>query len=265
MWRRSLALVLAAAGGLLVLPAIGGGLGAARADASSPGQSNNWFGYGQNVLAGGTLAHQVSATWHVPAVHQRVAGQAENSAVWTGIGGGCLGQGCTGVADETLIQAGTEQDVAADGTTSYSAWWEAVPAPQVTFAELTIKPGDGIRVTVAEDAPGLWTATIDDVSSGQTRSVTTTVPYPSDYSTAEWVMETPLLLGANSGLASLPAFAPVQFQNAQVNRQPAHLRYPAQAIDLVDSNGSVIASASPPDRRGDRFNACAQATCAPPN
>jgi len=260
--RRLLASAVAGAAlvaGMLAAPA--------RAAGPSAAQSDNWFGYGQNVLATGNFVRQVSATWHVPTVHQRVAGQAENSAVWTGVGGGCLGSNCSiGATDETLIQAGTEQDVNADGSTSYMAWWEAVPAPEVAFANLAIHPGDGVRTTVAQTGPEIWTVTVDDVTDGQSGSATVTVPYASDYSTAEWIVETPLLLGANAGFAALPAMSTVQIQNALVDGQPALLRYPAQAIDLIDANGNVVAAPSPPTgARGDRFDACAQPVCAAPH
>ena len=261
--RKSFWILALVALGLVVVPAVSGAP-AARAAAAS--QSQNWFGYAQNVLATGSVVTQVSATWHVPTVQQRVAGEAESSAVWTGVGGGCLGQDCSsGATDETLIQAGTEQDVAANGTTSYSAWWEAVPAPEVIFSGLSISPGDGIRVTVAQTGPEIWTITFDDITQGVSRSANATVPYTSDYSTAEWVAETPLVLGVGAGIAALPMMSPVTIQNAQINGNTPHLQYPTQAIDLVDGNGQVVASPSPPTgARRDRFNVCAAPTCAPP-
>jgi peptidase A4-like protein len=88
-----------------------------RANAS---QSNNWFGYDQGTIEQGGLKqfHSISGDWTVPAASQHVAGQAEASSDWIGVGGGCVDAGCT-VTDSTLIQAGTEQDVDASGKPSY--------------------------------------------------------------------------------------------------------------------------------------------------
>jgi len=40
------------------------------------------------------------------------------------------------------------------------------------------------------------------LTTGQ--SFSTTVPYTSTHTTAEWIEETPLLIGTNAGFASLP-------------------------------------------------------------
>src|SRR5437764_1123872 len=93
-------------------------------------KSNNWSGYNQGTVEQGSkLFNQISGDWNVPTATQHTAGQAEYSSSWIGIGGGCIDAGCT-ATDATLIQTGTEQDVAANGTASYSAWWELMPAPR---------------------------------------------------------------------------------------------------------------------------------------
>src|SRR6266513_4036278 len=94
-------------------------------------QSNNWFGYNQGTLEqGGKMFNAITGDWTVPTATQHAAGQAESSSDWIGIGGGCIDANCT-VGDNTLIQTGTEQDVAANGAASYSAWWELVPVPSL--------------------------------------------------------------------------------------------------------------------------------------
>ena len=50
----------------------------------------------------------------MPTASAHKAKEAEYSSTWVGIGGGCLNTACS-VTDNTLIQAGTEQDVAANG------------------------------------------------------------------------------------------------------------------------------------------------------
>jgi peptidase A4-like protein len=227
-------------------------------------QSNNWSGYNQGTLEqGGTLFHSIGAQWTVPAATQHTSGQAESSSDWIGIGGGCIDASCV-LTDPTLIQTGTEQDVGADGSASYSAWWEVIPGPSLTITSMAIHPGDRMSASIAEAAPNseVWTITISDLSDGQ--SYATTVPYSSTHATAEWIQETPLVLGAGAGFAALPNLTMPQFDHATVNGSPANLK-PSEQIQLMDSSGNVIAAPSSPDPDTDGFNVCTWAsTCSAP-
>src|SRR5437870_10168567 len=113
-------------------------------------KSNNWSGYNQGTLEkNGTQFSSVDGSWTVPTATQHKAGEAEYSATWVGIGGGCVDANCT-VTDNTLIQAGTEQDVGPGGRASYSAWWELIPAPGVTISNFPVRAGDHIHVDIRE-------------------------------------------------------------------------------------------------------------------
>jgi len=227
-------------------------------------QSSNWFGYSLgSVERGGTLFNSITGDWTVPSVSQHTNGQAEDSSDWIGIGGGCVDAGCT-VGDETLIQTGTEQDVSVTGQASYSAWWELVPAPSVSIS-MTVQPADHMHASLAELVPDsdVWTITLQDVTRNET--FTQTVPYPSTHLTAEWIEETPLLIGTDAGFASLPNLSSPVFDLATVNGQPAHLN-PSEEIQLIDSNSKVIGTPSAPDPDADGFNPCTWATaCSAPS
>jgi hypothetical protein len=227
-------------------------------------QSTNWFGYNAGTLERGTLFNSVTADWTVPTATQHKSGEAESSATWIGIGGGCLDASCA-VNDATLIQTGTEQDVDASGHATYSAWWELVPVPSVTISNMSVSPGDHIRASVAEVVPdsGLWTITLNDVTKNE--SFSTTVPYVSTHSTAEWIEETPLTIGSGgTGQASLPGLTPAPFTNASVNGASARLA-PAEELQLIDSSGKVIGTPSAPNAQANGFAACAWASsCALP-
>ena len=217
-------------------------------------QSSNWFGYDQGSVAlGGTLFTSISGDWTVPSASEHTAGQAADSSDWIGIGGGCVDAGCT-VGDETLIQTGTEQD--SDGT--YDAWWELVPAPSISIS-MTVAPGDHMHASIAELVPlsNVWAITLQDVTRGET--FTQTVPYASTHLTAEWIEETPLLLGTDAGFAALPNLTTIPFFDATVNGQNANLDA-SQEIDLIDSNGNVIGTPSAPTSSRDGFDVCAWAT-----
>ena len=91
----------------------------------------NWAGYIvasdlQNPQASIT---SISASWTVPAV--TISTQDTFSAIWIGIGG---------FFDNTLIQAGTEQD-SIQGQSEYSAWLELLPQNSFTIDTLSVSPG----------------------------------------------------------------------------------------------------------------------------
>jgi hypothetical protein len=226
--------------------------------------SNNWFGYQQGLLEQGTkLFSSISGDWTVPTATQHTTGQAENSSDWIGIGGGCIDATCT-TTDNTLIQDGTEQDVSATGQASYSAWWEVIPGPSIAIS-MTVAPGDHMHSSIAETVPNsnVWQMTLKDVTRNET--FTQTTPYSSTHATAEWIEETPLLIGTNAGFAALPNLTSPGFDLATANGAPAGLKSSEQ-ISLVDSSGKVIGSPSAPDPDLDGFNACTWATsCTAPS
>jgi hypothetical protein len=223
-------------------------------------QSSNWFGYNQGTLEKGTtLFNSITGDWTVPTATQHTAGQAESSSDWIGIGGGCVDSGCT-ATDSTLIQTGTEQDVSSTGAASYSAWYELVPAPSLTIS-MTVAPGDHMHAALSEVVPNsnAWTITLQDVTRGET--FTTTVPYSSTHGTAEWIEETPLLIGTNAGFASLPNLSNPGWTSATANGASAGLKTSEQ-MDLIDSNGNVIGAPSAPNATANGFNECTWAsTC----
>jgi Peptidase A4 family len=91
-------------------------------------------------------------SWTVPTATQHTAGQAENSSDWIGIGGGYIDANCP-LADSTVIQTGTEQDVNAHGGASYSAWWEIIPGPSLTITTMAVHPGDKMSASIAQVVP----------------------------------------------------------------------------------------------------------------
>jgi Peptidase A4 family len=259
-----LALVAALTGGVSTL-AEGSPTAAAPAHHGAPiavlkaSQSTNWFGYNQGALeTGKSLFHAITANWTVPRASQHKKGEDEYSSTWGGIGGGCLETSCT-VTDQTLIQAGTEQDVVS-GKPQYSAWWELIPAPGITITDMKVAPGDVMHLDIHEVITNseVWSITLTNVTRHQTFNQT--VPYTSTYGTAEWIEETPLIIGANGGLAPLPNLTRTAFDAGTANGANPHLT-PDEEIQLVNANtNKVYAVPSAPDSDTDGAAVCAWAT-----
>ena len=228
-------------------------------------QSSNWFGYNQgSIEQGHKLFNSITGDWTVPTASQHKSGQAEYSSDWIGIGGGCINANCL-LTDNTLIQTGTEQDVSSGGAASYSAWWEVIPGPSLTITNMKVGAGDRMHASLSQvlGVSNVWKITIQDLTRGETYS--TTVPYTSTHSTAEWIEETPLILGTNAGFAALPNLTTPAFDQAKTNGQPANLKA-SEEMQLIDSSGHVIGAPSAPDPDADGFNACTWATtCGAPS
>jgi hypothetical protein len=222
--------------------------------------SSNWFGYQQGALEqGGKLFTSITGSWTVPTATQHTSGQAEDSADWIGIGGGCVDSSCD-AGDETLIQTGTEQDVGSNGSTSYDAWYELVPAPELQITSMTVKPGDQMHASISQAAGEVWNITIQDVT--QEESYTTSVPYSSTMDTAEWIEETPLEIGTNAGFAALPNLTDPAFNSLTVNGANPNLTSSEQ-IQLTDSSGNVIGTPSAPNSTGNGFSECTWTSTCP--
>jgi len=229
------------------------------------GQSNNWAGYALGALdREGATFHGVSAQWNVPAAGPQGAGP-NASAVWVGIGGGCVDRSCAS-SDGTLIQAGTEQDVDSAGRATYSVWYELVPGPTVAVRTVQVHPGDTVRADIHEVSAGSesWSIAIDDLTTG--RSFSTVTAYPSSYLSAEWVVETPLMEDSNGGLSvgTLPALQPVGFRKVTLNGAAPALG--DARMSLVGFDGRTLAMPSAAGPGGDSFTVCESAArvCAPP-
>jgi hypothetical protein len=227
-------------------------------------QSSNWSGYNIGAdypqVSTGTTFTSVSGEWTVPTATQRTSGQAEDSASWVGIGGGCVDDSCT-VTDNTLIQAGTEQDVSATGQVSYDAWWEIIPETE-TEISLPVRAGNKISVSIAESTstPGQWSIVIKNLTTH--KSFSTTQTYSSSMDTVEWIEETPLEIGTTgSGIAAMPNLTTVHFLNAKYNGAAAGF----QTVDemQLDNNNMIEATPSAPGAKMVAFNDCTWKTSCP--
>jgi hypothetical protein len=209
-----------------------------------PWTARNWSGYALDDSS----YTDVVGSWTVPTVnapqHHKKARQY--SATWVGI------DGFNGGSD--LIQAGTEQDWA-NGTASYGAWWEILPAPETPIASITVHPDDNMTVSIAQGSPD-WTITVTDVTTGQ--SFTTKKIYGGEHSSAEWIQEAPTV---GRKIAALAHDSTVDFTGLLVNGANPGLTT-ADAGEMV-KGGKVISTPSSPNAAQNGF-AVAFGDIAPP-
>jgi hypothetical protein len=229
-------------------------------------QSSNWSGYNIGAdypqVSPGTTFTSVTGEWRVPKASLHSSSDSEeDSATWVGIGGGCVEDSCT-VTDNTLIQAGTEQDATSTGS-SYDAWWEIIPEPE-TEVSLPVKAGNLIKVTITETStPGQWSIEIDNLSTK--KNFTTTTPYSSSMDTVEWIEETPLEIGTEgTGLATMPNLTKVHIYGATYNGSNPGF----QKIDemQLSNNSEIEATPSAPTKKANAFYDCTwSSTCKGPS
>jgi hypothetical protein len=161
--------------------------------------SENWSGY---AVTGLTYT-QVAGSWIVPTV-KATSGQRYASD-WVGIGG---------FANENrkLIQAGTtEQDV--NGTITYNAWTEILPASETVIGKFKVHPGDAMSVDITKGSGKSWTMVVIDTTESE--SFTRTVNYTLQENSAEWIHEAPEVGGI--GIVDIALTTNVDFDHGTVN------------------------------------------------
>ena len=191
--------------------------------------SNNW--------AGGTIKGTWTAAvgiWRVPTVSKSAMppGTAGdwNSSSWVGI------DGTYGSND--VLQAGVQQEVAANGDASYTPWYEwfapkVAGSPdyinQTNIENMEIQPGDEVfcgvyYVTQQNGKQG--EIIFGNTTRGRYFSIVLAPPPGASFSgnSVEWVLEAP-----NTGEpgTSLPRFSPVVFSTAFASASPSGSGDPA--------------------------------------
>jgi hypothetical protein len=190
--------------------------------------SANWAGYVVGGSSSATRYKSVSGSWVAPTA--KCSGGQGFSSFWVGLGGSGSGSGSgsssgsgSGSSDtEALEQAGTEADCNADGSATYSAWYELVPSPPVKVG-MAVHPGDHITSKVTVDGTNV-TINLTNSTTGGSFTKTLQMSNP-DVSSAEWIAEAPST--CNQGVSdctplSLADFGTVQFSGASATTTDGH-------------------------------------------
>ncbi len=191
--------------------------------------STNWSGY---TVTGSNFT-KVSGTFQVPKATGAKRSKPAYSSAWIGI---------DGFDNGNLIQAGTASDWSG-GTASYYAWWEILPASEtrIPASVITVHAGDLMTVKITKGSPK-WTIRITDKTTG--KSFTTKQVYGGAGTSAEWIVEAPLI---GNKLAKLAHYGPMFFDNGRVNGASPNLQPSDSGVMTKGAKMKVISSPSVPD------------------
>lgn len=220
--------------------------------------SGNWSGYVVGSSSGAQNFSSVSGSWVQPTANCSASASATGSAsgsgsygaFWIGLGGSGQSQAAAdGSQSEALEQDGTEADCGPDGSATYFAWYELVPAAPVRL-DLAVHPGDRISSKISVAGQQV-TMELSDQTTGQSVSKSLQMADP-DTSSAEWIAEAPSQCGDQaSDCTPLPLtdFGTVQFSNATATTTDGHTG------TISDPQWSAAAVALSPADSGDGVGA----------
>jgi hypothetical protein len=222
-------LVLAVFGALLLLPASAG----AATDVSS-----NWAGYA--VSKKSVRFQRVSGRWTVP-TGTCAPGESSDSVEWVGLGG-------LSSRSRALEQTGTRVRCNGTGRPAYSAWLEMVPAGSHRL-HVTVQPGDSIAASVTVSGHDVHIS-LRNLTTGSSQAFTRRMATTPDTSSAEWIVEAPLLCGNGCFVEQLSNFGSVHFTNASAKTVRGHAgsisdpHWRATRIELDTRGNSRVMSQS---------------------
>jgi peptidase A4-like protein len=218
--------------------------------------ANNWSDYAPlatNSLGTTTSAFDsISAHWIVPEV--TAASAPVYSSAWIGMGG-------FSQRGDRLVQAGTEQDVASDGSKNYYAWFEALPRSAVNLGP--VSPGDiiDVRINRVGNSQSLWHVTLLRDSKGITDTfIDNDFPIRTNSQSrrsAEFIVEAPAVVSGRTVSRFLPLadFREVSFTNCTTNAGGLGSLTSLYKITMTsDGTKSGTALASATVLKGDAFS-----------
>lgn len=221
--------------------------------------SLNWSGY---AVTPSTPVTAVTSTFTVPTAGLVPPGF---TATWTGIGGYKSGS-------TDLIQAGVgEQSLPSAPLLGpqYYAWYEILPASETpiqncsTDPSCTVNSGDVVTVNIHNTGGNNWSITMSDAGHW---SWSTTLTYQSSESSAEWILEAPTLVVAQTIPAPVETahFGPTSTFTSGAGTQTI-LEGSPTLIDMGLGVGPNEATPSALNSDGQSFNVCTySSSCAAP-
>lgn len=195
--------------------------------------SSNWAG----AVLVGTGYTAVTAEFTVP-TPQVPSGGSRNkqycASAWVGIDGDT----CT----TAILQTGIDFCIQGSSV-SYDAWYEWYPDYAYDFSGISISAGDVIKVTVDASSITAGTATVENVSNGQSVTHTFTQGTGGDLCeyNAEWIVED---FESNNSLVPFANFGTVTFSGAEATDGGSTVGPSGATIMDIKQNNQILTSSS---------------------
>lgn len=194
--------------------------------------SSNWAG----AVLIGTGYTKVTGTFTVPTPSIPSGGESNEeycASAWVGIDGDT----CT----TSILQTGVDFCVQGSSV-SYDAWYEWYPDYAYDFSGIAISAGDIITVTVDASSSSAGTATVENVSTGQTvtHSFSGETDKLCEYN-AEWIVED---FESNGSLVPFANFGTVTFSDATATDDSSTIGPSDATILDIEQNNEVLTSVS---------------------
>ncbi|KAF7346921.1 hypothetical protein MVEN_01444500 [Mycena venus] len=142
--------------------------------------SSTWAGAG---MESPTNTYQsVTGTFVVPHLRPATGGAS------TGLYGGSAWVGLDGITCQNSLMATGINFIYLNETIMANAWTEVYPNPGVNMA-MTVNAGDTVKLTVTATSTTTGTAVVENLSNGQSSTVSLTTPSPLCLENAEWIVE----------------------------------------------------------------------------
>ncbi|PQE06679.1 aspergillopepsin-2 precursor protein [Rutstroemia sp. NJR-2017a BBW] len=153
------------------------------------------------------------------------------ASAWVGIDGD--------TCETAILQTGVDFIITEAGEYEYDAWYEWYPDYAYDF-DLTISAGDVIKTTVEATSLKAGTATIENVTTGKTVSISLTSSSSLCGENAEWIVED---FESGSELVALADFGTVTFTDCSAaTSETSEGVSDATVIDIESDEGKVLTS-----------------------
>jgi len=181
----------------------------------------------------------VSATFTVPnpTIPTDIGSTDDSSyaaSAWVGIDGDTY--------STAILQTGVDFTVSSSGEVSYDAWYEWYPDYAYDFSGIDINAGDSITLSVVAATSTTGTATIENLSTGQTVIQQLTSTSALGGRNAEWIVED---FQEGDSLVPFADFGDVEFTDATATTTGGTVDLSgATIVDIESTSGSILTDAS---------------------
>ncbi|KAJ6569798.1 acid proteinase [Mycena vulgaris] len=198
--------------------------------------SSIWAGAGMESPA--NTYRSVTGTLVVPHLQPATGGAS------TGYYGGSAWVGLDGMTCQTSLMATGIDFIYFNETISANAWTEVYPNPGVDLA-MSVNAGDTIKLTVTATSTTTGTAVVENLSNGQSSTVSLTSPSPLCLENAEWIVED---FQESTFLIPFADFGSITFTDASATTQSGSTAGPSGSgshlINMVQSSLQFASASS---------------------